>query len=189
MKRKLKLTNDDFKPSGEESKDLITPKETKPNIEANPKKEKKELTPETQRKILKLFEKYYFIGIVSARANIYRSQIESWKTASQAFSLAISHAQDTYLSYNMKLLDRYALNKRESDWRAIKYKLSIADQDFNDKKFIKEDISRGNIRSVNIIINSKDLTISKTEALKTIGSNQSKPEAVSLQLFKQPKKP
>jgi len=132
MKRKLKLTNDDLNLPGAECKSLSNPNEVIPNKEKESPKADKALTPEERKKVLKLFSKYFFIEIVSARANIFKSRIEALKNADSAFNEALLHAQNSYISYNMQLLDKYAKAKRDNDWRAIKYKLSIASKNFSE---------------------------------------------------------
>ena len=185
MKRKLKLTNDDLNLPGAECKSLSNPEETIPNKEIEDLKTPKALTPEERKKVLKLFSKYFFIEIVSARANIFKSRIEALKSADSAFNEALLHAQNSYISYNMSLLDKYAKAKRDNDWRAIKYKLSIASKNFSETKFNRDDATKDRPnQAINIVINSKSLQISQTEALKTIGTEKSKPETVSLQLLK-----
>ena len=88
----------------------------------------------------------------------------------------------------MKLLRKYAKDKKTKDWRALKYLLSIADIEYNDKKFLKEAPGKRDNTQITIIINRKDLETSKIEASKIIGESKLEEEPVSLLLFEEEKK-
>lgn len=193
MKNKIKLINDDKISTPGQSK-------KKENKEVSNRSEEKGepgrptlLTPELFSKLVKLFEEHFFIAIVAAKADIYRTRIYDWQNDREDFHSAITHAQDGWIAQQMKLLDRYAKDKRTKDWRALKYKLSIADKEFNDKKWMREEAGKGQLQALIININQSDLTTSKMEAMKLIGSSKSEKETVSLKLFnvnkKEKKKP
>lgn len=161
------------------------------------KKEKKEkgkpgrptiLTPELKAKLIKLFEKHFFLWIVSAEADIYKQRIIEWKNELEDFRNAVTHAQGKWIRQQMKLLDQYAKDKREKDWRALKYKLSIADAEYSDKKYLKEAPGKKDSTQITIIINRKDLETSKEEAYKVIGETKLEEEPISLIPFKEEKK-
>jgi len=161
------------------------------------KKEKKEkgkpgrptiFTLELRSKLLRLFEEHFFIGIVAATSDIYRSQIFEWMREQKDFQTAVTHARDKWIEQQMKLLDKYAIDKREKDWRALKYKLSIADIEYNDKKYLKEAPGKRDSTQITIIINRKDLETSKEEAIKVIGEGKLEEEQISLIPFKEGKR-
>ncbi|MBA7565312.1 hypothetical protein ES695_16180 [Candidatus Atribacteria bacterium 1244-E10-H5-B2] len=110
------------------------------------------LTPELRAKLIKLFEEHFFIAIVAAEAGIYRRRIYEWKNEDEDFRNEITHAQGKWLAHQMELLNNYAKDKREKDWRALKYLLSIADAEFNDKKFLREAPGKRESTKINIII-------------------------------------
>ena len=158
------------------------------------KKEKKKvgrptiLTPELKAKLIKLFEEHFFIAIVAARSDIYKYHIFEWIREQKDFNIAVTHARDKWIEQQMKLLDEYAKDKREKDWRALKYKLSIADIEYNDKKFLREAPGKRDSTQITIIINRKDLETSKIEASKVIGGGKLEEEPISLIPFQEQKK-
>ncbi len=161
------------------------------------KKEKKEkgkpgrptiFTLELRSRLLELFEKHFFIAIVAATSDIYRQQIYEWIREQKDFQNDVTHARDKWIEQQMKLLDNYAKDKREKDWRALKYKLSIADIEYNDKKYLKEAPGKRDSTQITIIINRKDLETSKEEAYKVIGESKLEEEAISLIPFKEEKR-
>ena len=177
-------------------KKLIHQVKTKEDLTPKKEEEKKEkekgkpgrptiLTPELKAKLLKLFEKHFFIAIVAASSDLYRQQIEEWEREQEEFHAAITHARDKWIAQQMKLLDQYAKDKREKDWRALKYKLSIADIEYNDKKYLRDDSGKRDTPLINIIINQKDLATSKKEAYKIIGGIKHREETVSLLPFRE----
>ena len=97
------------------------------------------------------------------------------------------HAQSKWIKNQLKLLQEYSIDKRTKDWRALKYLLSIADAEFNDKKFMR-DTPAGKDTSITININHKELILAKMEANRLIGSSQ-KQESISLIPFKTIEKP
>jgi len=146
------------------------------------------LTPELKTKLIKLFGKHFFIAIVASKAGIYRQQIYEWIREQKNFQTDVTHAQGKWIAQQMDLLRKYAKDKREKDWRALKYLLSIADAEFNDKKFLREEPGKRESTQITIIINRKDLETSKIEASKTIGESKLEEEPVSLILFNEEKK-
>lgn len=146
------------------------------------------LTPELRSKLIKLFEKHFFIAIVAAKADIYRFRIYEWEKEQEDFRTAVTHAQDKWIQQQMKLLDEYAIDKREKDWRALKYKLSIADAEYNDKKYLREEPGKKPALGITIIIDRRDLKTSKEEALKVIGETRAEEETISLIPFEGEKK-
>jgi len=160
-----------------------------------PKKEEKKkrgrptiFTQELRAKLLKLFEEHFFIAIVAAKAGIYRRRIYEWRNEDEDFRNEVMHAQGKWLAQQMELLNNYAKDKRTKDWRALKYKLSIADAEFNDKKFLREDPGKRDPTTINIIISQRDLETSKEEAEKVIGEGRLEEEPISLIIFDEDKK-
>ena len=145
------------------------------------------LTPELRSRLIKLFEEHFFIAIVAARSDIYRYHIFEWIREQKDFNIAVTHARDKWIKQQMELLDKYAKDKREKDWRALKYKLSIADAEFNDKKFLREEPGKRESTQITIIINRKDFETSKIEASKVIGEGRLEEETISLIPFKEEK--
>ena len=179
--KKIKLIDDDPQSKvNEPGKEVIEEKKKvgRPTI----------LTPEMRSRLLKLFEEHFFIAIVAATSDIYRQQIFDWIREQSDFQTAVTHARDKWIEQQMKLLDKYAKDKKTKDWRALKYKLSIADIEYNDKKFLREEPGKRDSTQITIIINRKDLETSKIEALKIIGESKLEEEPVSLILFNEEKK-
>lgn len=145
-------------------------------------------TQELRTKLIKLFEENFFIAIVAAKSDIYRYHIYDWRREQKDFDTAVTHAQDKWIEQQMELLDEYAKDKREKDWRALKYKLSIADIEYNDKKYLKEAPGKRDSTQITIIIDRRDLETSKKEAIKTIGEGSIEEETISLIPFKTEKK-
>ena len=188
MKDKLKLINDEKDPTLGRSKKKVNKEVSNKSKEREEKREKIILTPELFSKLIRSFKKHFFIGIVAASANIYRQNIYNWRNAREDFNDAVTHAQDGWIKHQMDLLDEYAKDKREKDWRALKYKLSIADKEFNDKKWIREEAGDRKVQALIININQSDLKTSKVEAMKLIGSSRLEEETVSLKVFEADKK-
>jgi len=180
MKRKQILqvkTKEDPRPKKEEEK-KEKGKPGRPTI----------LTPELKAKLIKLFEKHFFLWIVSAEADIYKQRIIEWKKEQEDFRNAVTHAQGKWIRQQMELLKNYAKDKREKDWRALKYLLSIADAEYNDKKFLRDEPGKRDSTQITIIINRKDLETSKIEASKVIGEGKLEEETISLITFEEQKK-
>ena len=146
------------------------------------------LTPELKAKLIKLFEEHFFIAIVAAKAGIYRQQIYEWIREQENFQTDVTHAQGKWIAQQMDLLKNYAKDKREKDWRALKYLLSIADAEFNDKKYLREAPGKRDSTQINIIISRKDFETSKIEASKVIGEGKLEEEQISLIPFQEGKK-
>jgi len=155
------------------------------------KKEKKErekrkvgrptiLTPELKSKLIKLFEEHFFIAVVASRSDIYRSQIFEWIRERKDFQAAVTHAKDKWIEQQLILLREYAKDKKTKDWRALKYLLSIADIEYNDKKYLREAPGKRDSTTITININRKDLETSKLEAYKLIGESKLEEETISL---------
>lgn len=141
------------------------------------------LTPELWKKLIGLFEKHFFIAIVAASADIYRGRIDKWQREQENFHSAVMHARNKWIKHQMQLLKQYAKDKKTKDWRALKYLLSIADIEYNDKKYLKELPGKASSQTLIININQKDLTQSKEEANKLIGSSSIVEEEIPLMLF------
>lgn len=184
--KKVKLINDD--PTPGRSK-----KEVNKGV-SNKSKEKGEpgrpslLTPELYSKLIHLFEDHFFIAIVAAKADIFRSKIDEWLNDRVGFRDAVIHAQSAWIAQQVVLLRKYAKDKKTKDWRALKYLLSIADKEFNDKKWIREEAGDRKVQALIININQSDLKTSKVEAMKLIGSSRLEEETVSLKVFEADKK-
>jgi len=181
--KKLKLISDDPKQSK-----LVVPQLNEVTSKEKGKPGRPTLlTPELYKKLVKLFEKHFFIASVSACSGIYRESINIWRREQVDFSNAVTYAQDKWIKNQLKLLQEYSIDKRTKDWRALKYLLSIADAEFNDKKFMR-DAPAGKDTSITININHKELILAKLEANRLIGSSQ-KQESISLIPFKTIEKP
>ena len=146
------------------------------------------LTPELRAKLIKLFEENFFVAVVAARSDIYKAQIYEWIREQKAFQVAVSHAKDKWIEQQLILLRKYAKDKKTKDWRALKYLLSIADIEYNDKKYLRETPGKRDSTQITIIINRKDLETSKLEASKVIGEGKIEEERISLIPFKEEKK-
>ncbi|GAH71028.1 unnamed protein product, partial [marine sediment metagenome] len=104
------------------------------------------------------------------------------------FNASVTHARDKWIEQQMKLLDEYAKDKREKDWRALKYKLSIADIEYNDKKYLREAPGKRDSTQITIIINRRDLETAEEEAVKIIGEGKTEEETISLIPFQKEKR-
>jgi len=173
------------------------PQEKKKEDHGSNKEEKKEkrkpgrptiLNSELRARLIKLFEENFFIAIVAASSDLYRQQIQEWEREQVDFHAAITHARDKWIKQQMVLLDKYAKDKKTKDWRALKYKLSIADIEYNDKKYLREELGKRETPTITIIINRRDLETSKQEAYKIIGEAKHQEETISLLTFKEEKK-
>ncbi len=145
-------------------------------------------TQELRAKLLKLFEEHFFLAIVAVKAGIYKQRIIEWKREQESFRNDVTYARDTWIAQQMKLLDNYAKDKRTKDWRAQKYLLSIADSEYNDKKYLRETPGKRDPTQINIIIDQRDLETSEKEALRVIGIDKSEEEPISLILFQKEKR-
>ena len=145
-------------------------------------------TQELRAKLIKLFEEHFFLWIVAAKAGIYKQRIIEWKREEESFRDDVTHAQGKWIAQQMKLLDKYAKDKREKDWRALKYKLSIADAEFSDKKFLREAPGKRDPTQITIIINRRDLETAEEEAVKIIGEGKAEEEPISLIPFQSEKR-
>ncbi len=154
--------------------------------EKDEKKEKRKvgrptiLTPELRAKLIKLFEEHFFVAAVASRSDIYRQQIFEWIREQKDFQIAITHARDKWIEQQLILLRKYAKDKREKDWRALKYLLSIADIEYNDKKFLREAPGKQDSTTITININRKDLKTAEEETEKIIGEGKTEEETISL---------
>ena len=175
---------------------LIPQSKIKPILGEGKKEEKEEkkkvgrptiLTPELRSKLIKLFEEHFFIAIVAASSDLYRQQIEEWEREQKDFHASVTHARGKWIKQQMILLDEYAIDKKTKDWRALKYKLSIADIEYNDKKYLKEAPGKRDSTTITINIDRKDLETSKEEAYKVIGESRLEEEQISLIPFKEEK--
>lgn len=54
-------------------------------------------TPELRAKLIKLFEEYFFLWIVSAKANIYKQRIIEWKNEQEDFRNDVTHARAEWI--------------------------------------------------------------------------------------------
>jgi len=170
-KSKIKLIDDE---SGEKEKK----KRGRPTI----------FTQELRAKLLKLFEKHFFVAIVAVEAGIYRRRVYEWRNEDEDFRNEVEHARGKWLAQQMKLLNEYAKDKKTKDWRAPKYLLSIADSEYNDKKYLREAPGKRDSTQINIIIDQRDLETSEEEADKIIGETKTEEEPISLSLFEEEKK-
>lgn len=141
------------------------------------------LTPEIREKILKLYREHFFIAVVAKEIDIHRATLQKWEREQPGMLSDVTHAKETWLSNSLETLAQYATDKKTKDWRALKYLLSIADPDFNDKKWLKDEIGKTQLTQINITIAPEALKQSKEAADKLIGS-KSEPEKIELNLFR-----
>lgn len=50
-------------------------------------------TPELRAKLIKLFEEYFFVGMVAAEEGTHRQRIEEWESDQEAFHNAVTRAR------------------------------------------------------------------------------------------------
>jgi len=162
-------------------------------VEREEKKEKGKpgrptiFTPELRARLIELFEEHFFLVIVAASSDVYRTQIEEWEREHKDFHASVMHARDKWIQRQMIMLDEYAKDKKTKDWRALKYKLSIADSEYNDKKYLREELGKRESSQITIVINRKDLETSREEAYKVIGEGSHQEETISLIPFREKK--
>jgi len=169
-------------------KELIPVKEEKKEKEKRKVGRPTILTPELRAELIRLFEEHFFMAVVASRSDIYRQQIFEWIREQKGFQTAVIHAKDKWIEQQLKLLREYARDKKTKDWRALKYLLSIADIEYNDKKYLREAPRKRDSTQITIIIDRRDLKTAEEEADKIIGEGKVEEETISLIPFQKEKR-
>jgi len=131
--------------------------------------------------LLKLAEKYFFYDAVCAKAGIYRQRLNEELTRNKDFGHSFAYARHKFIAHHQQLLLQYAKDKREKDWRAEKYILTIADREYSERKYLTEAVANQDAK-ITMIIDARQLEQAKKEGMKLIGSS-SIAEPISLKPF------
>lgn len=160
-------------------------KKHRPNKEVRRDKGKSRVIDKDKEiELIRLAEKWFFYRPICGRANISVEVLQRYlkEEGNKEFVLSFTHARDNWIANKQQLLQEYAIDKRESDWRAIKYLLTIADKDYSERKYLTDAVSNQEAKII-MLIKAQQLVIAKKEGSKLIGSNVGDPEKISLLPF------
>ena len=148
----------------------------------------KKLIDERMRSILlRLAEKYFFYDAICAKAGIYRQRLNEELRKNEDFGHSFAYARHRFIAHHQDLLLQYARDKREKDWRAEKYILTIADKEYSERKYLTEAVANQDAKIL-MLIKAEQLTIASKkgkEMLKTVINTPSQgEESISLLPFK-----
>jgi len=191
------------KPIGNKEVRSIDPKEIEPVKPETPKIEEIALIEPYSRKhktgvklidsrmraiLLKLAEKYFFYDAVSAKAGIYRARLSEELSRNKPFEQSFAYARHKFIAYHQELLLKYARNKKEEDWRAEKYILTIADKEYSERKYLTDAVSNQDAKIL-LMIKAEQLTLAQKAGMemlkdvKTVDTTEIQPEGISLLPF------
>ena len=139
-------------------------------------------TEELRNKVLELAEEYFFIRSIAGKSGIAPVVIRDEMHRNKEFASLFLHAQNKFIAYHQEKLIEYAIDKREKDWRAEKYILTLCDREFSERKYLTEAVANQDAK-INLQINAEKLTIAQSQGMKLIGSNR--PEDMNLLPFDQ----
>ena len=141
--------------------------------------------------LVKLGKKYFFNKTVCAYAGIWEQRLREELGRNEEFRLAFTHAQACWIATKQKELESYAKNKSTSDWRALKYLLTIADKEFSERKYLTEAVANQDAKIL-MMIKAEQLTIASQkgqEMLKNVIDTPSQTEETISLLPFQPEDP
>jgi len=141
----------------------------------------KVITEEKKEEILKVAEEVFFMQSIAAKVGVYRQRISQLVREDKDFASSLTHARDKWIQAKQALLEDYASNKKEKDWRALKYLLTIADREYSERKYLTEAVANQDAK-ITMIIDARQLEQAKKEGMKLIGSS-SIAEPISLKPF------
>jgi len=149
---------------------------------------RKKLIDDRMRAILlKLAEKYFFYDAICARAGIYRQRLTEELSRNKEFGRSFAYARHKFIAHHQDLLIQYSTDKREKDWRAEKYILTIADKEYSERKYLTDAVSNQDAKIL-LQIKAEQLTIASQagkEMLKTVITTPLQPNKISLLPFKE----
>jgi len=117
--------------------------------------------------LLKLAEKYFFYDAVSAKAGIYRQRLTEEISRNKDFGRSFAYARHKFIALHQERLIAYAQDKREKDWRAEKYILTIADKEYSERKYLTEAVTNQDAK-INMLIKTEQLNIAVREGKKLL---------------------
>ena len=137
-----------------------------------------------KEEIIRVAEKVFFMQSIASRVGIYKQRINEELRRDEEFASALMHARDKWIDNKQALLEDYAYDKKEADWRAIKYLLTIADKEFSERKYLTEAVSNQEAKIL-MLIKAEKLTLASEEGKKMLETADIKgAEAISLKPFK-----
>jgi len=128
------------------------------------------ITEKKREEILRAAEEVFFTQSIAAKVGIYRERITALVRKDKDFALSLLHARDKWIAKKQALLEEYAQNKKTSDWRALKYLLTIADREYSERKYITEAVANQDAK-IMMLIKAEQLTLATKrgkEMLKTV---------------------
>ena len=182
-------------PVSSPSNKVIEPKEVKAIeealIEPYSRKHKtgvKLFNSKLRASLVRLAKKYFFHKTVCAYAGIWEQRLREELGRNEEFRLAFTHAQACWIATKQKELESYAKNKSTSDWRALKYLLTIADKEFSERKYLTEAVANQDAKIL-MLIKAEQLTIAGQKGSKMLENVIDTPlqtqEAISLLPFQE----
>ena len=137
-------------------------------------------TEDLRNKVLELVATWFFTDTIAGKAGIWKARINEELRKNEEFASSFTHARSLWIADKQRQLEQYAKQKKEKDWRAIKYLLTIASKEFSERKYLTEAVANQDAK-INLQINAEKLTIAQSQGMKLIGSNR--PEDMSLLPF------
>ena len=134
--------------------------------------------------LVRLAKKYFFYKTICAYAGIWERRLTEELSKNEEFRLAFTHAQAGWIADKQRLLEKYAIDKKESDWRAIKYLLTIADKEFSERKYLTDAVSNQDAKIL-MQINAEHLTIAQNQGKQMLSGIPTESETISLRPFVQ----
>jgi len=132
------------------------------------------ITEKKREEILRAAEELFHIRAIAGEVGISVDTIERHlkKEENKDFALAFAYAQNRYIAYHQRLMMQYAKDKREKDWRAEKYILTIADREYSERKYLTEAVANQDAK-IMMLIKAEQLTLATKrgkEMLKTVAN-------------------
>jgi len=150
----------------EAMKKSIIVKEDKP-IEKPKRGRPKVITEKKREEILRAAEEVFFVQSIAAKVGVYRERISQLVREDKAFASSLLHARDKWIAQKQALLEEYAKDKKTSDWRALKYLLTIADRDYSERKYLTEAVANQDAK-IMMLIKAEQLTIASKQGKKML---------------------
>ena len=179
-----------------DNKEVIYPNGVSVNNEVIPIKDKevkqvgrpKLIDKVMEVKLIKLAEELFFIRSIAGEAGIDVKTIQRYleDKENEDFVLSFMRGRDRWIASKQKQLETFSEN-RSTDWKAMKYLLTIADKEFSERKYLTEAVANQDAKIL-MLIKAEQLTIASKkgkEMLKTVINTPSQgEESISLLPFK-----
>ncbi|MCK4321963.1 hypothetical protein KAX08_05560 [candidate division WOR-3 bacterium] len=139
-------------------------------------------------KLVRLAEELFFIRSIAGEAGIDVKTIQRYleDKENEDFVLSFMRGRDRWIASKQKQLETFSEN-RSTDWKAMKYLLTIADKEFSERKYLTEAVANQDAKIL-MLIKAEQLTIASKkgkEMLKTVINTPSQgEESISLLPFK-----